>query len=238
MSVEQLHSRWQMRRVFARMAAATMTDREPRDILRLKRCPRCSYDLAGLPRNHACPECGFRYDELTFRLDVGGTKLKLQRSIEALYFAFMAGLAVLYAWFSGRRTPTQFIWAMLLLALATLSMPMVVSLVYRMRGRMERPGTLTVIFDSTGFTTVGERRRAGHIAYSTVCDVDIAKRPWHRAYHVKILVPVVAGLRMAWIRGTLDISRDEAAILRDELARRIREAKSLVPARASDRARP
>ncbi|MEM7229318.1 MAG: hypothetical protein AAF432_10950 [Planctomycetota bacterium] len=26
-------------------------------------CPRCSYDLAGLPASHTCPECGFVYDE-------------------------------------------------------------------------------------------------------------------------------------------------------------------------------
>jgi len=27
------------------------------------RCPRCDYSLRGLPANHACPECGLRYDE-------------------------------------------------------------------------------------------------------------------------------------------------------------------------------
>ncbi len=25
-------------------------------------CPRCEYPLTGLPENHACPECGLRYD--------------------------------------------------------------------------------------------------------------------------------------------------------------------------------
>lgn len=29
------------------------------------RCPCCTYDLAGLPRAHRCPECGFIYDETT-----------------------------------------------------------------------------------------------------------------------------------------------------------------------------
>ncbi len=28
-------------------------------------CPRCDYDLTGLPSQHACPECGFAYDEHT-----------------------------------------------------------------------------------------------------------------------------------------------------------------------------
>lgn len=43
---------------------------DPRDILRLKHCPRCGYDLATLPRNHRCPECGFEYDESMFALAV------------------------------------------------------------------------------------------------------------------------------------------------------------------------
>jgi len=34
------------------------------DILRLRSCPQCGYDLSGLPAKHSCPECGFEYDEL------------------------------------------------------------------------------------------------------------------------------------------------------------------------------
>ncbi len=29
----------------------------------ITKCPVCRYDLTGLPNNHACPECGFEYDE-------------------------------------------------------------------------------------------------------------------------------------------------------------------------------
>lgn len=29
----------------------------------LTHCPVCRYDLTGLPKTHACPECGFEYDE-------------------------------------------------------------------------------------------------------------------------------------------------------------------------------
>lgn len=28
-----------------------------------KQCPRCQYSLRGLPVNHACPECGLRFDD-------------------------------------------------------------------------------------------------------------------------------------------------------------------------------
>lgn len=31
----------------------------------LECCPRCGYSLYGLPANHACPECGLRYDDLS-----------------------------------------------------------------------------------------------------------------------------------------------------------------------------
>ena len=36
---------------------------------RLLMCPRCSYDIAGLPRQHRCPECGFAYDGKMFILE-------------------------------------------------------------------------------------------------------------------------------------------------------------------------
>lgn len=34
------------------------------------RCPRCDYPLRGLPANHACPECGLRYDRTCARFAV------------------------------------------------------------------------------------------------------------------------------------------------------------------------
>ena len=39
---------------------------KPEDILRLKECPQCEYDLDGLPRRHRCPECSFAYSEQMF----------------------------------------------------------------------------------------------------------------------------------------------------------------------------
>ena len=32
---------------------------------RLKTCPSCDYSLTGLPAEHYCPECGFKYDAAT-----------------------------------------------------------------------------------------------------------------------------------------------------------------------------
>jgi hypothetical protein len=47
---------------------------EAREILRLHWCPRCNYDLTGLPAAHRCPECGFEYDETMFDLPVVPTR--------------------------------------------------------------------------------------------------------------------------------------------------------------------
>lgn len=38
------------------------------DILRLKNCLQCGYDLKGLPKAHACPECGRVYSGEDFEI--------------------------------------------------------------------------------------------------------------------------------------------------------------------------
>ncbi len=44
-----MHSSWLSRRYHTRVML----------------CPRCQYDLAGLPAEYTCPECGLRYDSRT-----------------------------------------------------------------------------------------------------------------------------------------------------------------------------
>jgi hypothetical protein len=212
-----------------------MSERDPRDILRLKRCPKCGYDLAGLPRNHACPECGARYDESTFIIDVGGKKSKAQRCVEAAYFATVTGLALLYACFSGTRASWRVPWGMLAFILAVLATRAFLSLFLRMRGGIDRAGFLRLRFDATGVSKVGEQRLAD-IAYSSISDVAVAKRPWERRYRLKIITPAIAGLRVAWINGTLRLSREEAEVLREELRTRLQDAKSIAIPKARDRA--
>jgi hypothetical protein len=40
-----------------------MDSDDPLRRFRFTRCPRCDYDLTGLPRAHRCPECGTEYDQ-------------------------------------------------------------------------------------------------------------------------------------------------------------------------------
>ncbi len=68
---------------------------DPRDILRLKRCPECNYDLIGLPYAHNCPECGFEYDENMFDLPVwlaGSSNIRRSNT-----FAYLV-LGVAFGW--------------------------------------------------------------------------------------------------------------------------------------------
>ena len=41
----------------------------PSTSVRLIRCPKCGYDISGLPARHQCPECGFAYDQSMFLLE-------------------------------------------------------------------------------------------------------------------------------------------------------------------------
>lgn len=37
-------------------------------------CPRCDYDLTGLPAEHTCPECGCKYDEHSIGIPLTGRR--------------------------------------------------------------------------------------------------------------------------------------------------------------------
>lgn len=68
---------------------------DPRDILRLKRCPECNYDLRGLPYAHNCPECGIEYDEKIFDLQVWLAGSSVSRRFDSLAYLV---LAVAFGW--------------------------------------------------------------------------------------------------------------------------------------------
>lgn len=63
---------------------------DPRDILRLKCCPECNYDLRGLPHAHNCPECGFEYDENIFDLQVWLAGSSASRRFDSLAYLVLA----------------------------------------------------------------------------------------------------------------------------------------------------
>jgi len=89
----------------------------------LKTCPRCDYNLTGLPDEHICPECGFEYDP-------HAAFMRLSRRRRVWELAVMATALLLAGWFlprQGGRTKENvffcaFILAALLLDLLSLSL--------------------------------------------------------------------------------------------------------------------
>ena len=63
---------------------------DPRDILRLKRCPECDYDLSGLPHAYNCPECGIEYDGNIFDLQVWLAGSSVSRRFESIAYLVLA----------------------------------------------------------------------------------------------------------------------------------------------------
>jgi len=57
-------------------------------------CPKCDYDLQGLPASHACPECGFEYDSYTRVWRDVRWKQRLKRGVNIVFFGL--GLLLLF----------------------------------------------------------------------------------------------------------------------------------------------
>ena len=72
----------------------TMAD-DPHNILRLKRCPQCDYDLGGLPQAHNCPECGFTYSDDFF--DVSGHPWRHSLSLVRIFVLLRICLIIIFA---------------------------------------------------------------------------------------------------------------------------------------------
>ncbi len=69
----------------------------PDDNLRLTECPRCRYDLTGLPKQHACPECRYSYRGLIYcvpMLQANPLERYIMICLSAVGFAFILALVL------------------------------------------------------------------------------------------------------------------------------------------------
>ncbi len=205
-----------------------------RDILRLKRCPQCDYQLLALPAPHRCPECGFAYDESMFDLPVWW------RGAEYFAWEWPAYLGVLVVATLG------FLWQRWSVPVSVLVMITggvvieITKAIVKLRLRSAE-GNIRFLFDADGvsFPEPGARL--------TVTGAGRATRPairrsrdrhdWasFRRSSVRRARRGRWRMRLAWrwprglVRRDIDVTvrgtRREAALLRNELRRRVRAAR-------------
>ena len=190
---------------------------EAREILRLHRCPECDYDLTGLPASHRCPECGFEYDETMFDLPAWWPSI-LERhlsSLETLFaMATIVPLLVAALW-----VPTSPCAVFLVILLAG----GVVSVV---RHRKQRGHIPEIVFLMEADGLVIRRSAAKAVrcepwsAFRAVRVRRLRRSRWRlvlsRPYSVLVLDSP--------IRVVIECDRRTAAVVRNEIRRRIKAA--------------
>lgn len=212
---------------------------DPRDILRLKRCPQCDYDLRTLPEEHRCPECGFHYDPSMFALYGWGRQER--HSLEGwlligawwerlfavliLLFALAAvGFEVYMIWKTGR--PRFGLTFMLLI----MGIVQAIRMIPHLRGTQDAQGGPTQLF----FTPQGVSMRRGPgdariIAWKRFRRLRFQKFRIHKvgknSWHLRLMYPF---LSIQWrpIEAFIECTPREAALLRSEIRRRLRAARN------------
>jgi len=194
------------------------------DILRLKTCPQCGYDLAGLPRRHQCPECAFAYDESMFMVhgwppDATPTKIVTSAigwllvapvAFAALRWAYIRnlgsvgdeliyfGVGGVWTWWAFRRSRRR--------------KPVIAffsSIGAELRGR-DRPPE---VFPWASYSRL-RVRRAGRTKWR----IRLARSRWPLPVSSKTSRAVMGG---PVVNLTIECTRREAAILRREIRRRM-----------------
>jgi len=109
-------------------------------------CPRCDYDLTGLPAVHACPECGCRYDEHSIGIPLTARRYELLGvCMVGFFFTFLT-------WLKLRRGAAR--WEFLV----DLLMPVVflAGVGWRFQKRAGLPTRLTLDRDGVALMTPGQ----------------------------------------------------------------------------------
>ena len=197
---------------------------DPRDILRLKRCPECDYDLRGLPYAHNCPECGIEYDENIFDLQVWLDGSSASRRFDS--FAYLV-LVLAFGWlFVFRRA-----WILshfLVVMMAGFVGFGVAGAVNRFLSKRRKHGNAKILCTPDGLSLcLGPRRLFHHWSQLNLLRVTraaggkwrfrLAYR-WPRRFFTEDICFVISG------------TKREAALLRREFRRQIAPTHSGAPA--------
>jgi len=192
---------------------------EAREILRLHRCPKCEYDLTGLPAAHRCPECGFEYDETMFDLPAWWPSI-LQRRLDLSSFEILLTVAAI----------VMLLVVMLLMPISACAVFLVVFLagvigsVDRFGKRRHGTPEIILVMEADGFVMrkPGAKSRSSE-AWRSFRGVRVRKSRGSRWRLV-----LTRGLR-SWtvyrpIRVVIECDRRTAAVVRNEIRRRIKAA--------------
>ena len=197
---------------------------DPRDILRLKRCPECDYDLRGLPYTHSCPECGIEYDENIFDLQVWLAESTASRRFDSL--AFLA-LAVAFVWlFVFRRT-----WFFPQLPLVMFAGSIgfrVAGVLTRFSSKRRKHGNAKVLCTTDGLSLcLGSRRR--FYPWSKL-NLPRVRRAAGGKWRFRLAYRWPRRFFAVGVRFVIYATNREAALLRREFRRQIAATRSGAPA--------
>lgn len=194
---------------------------EAREILRLHRCPECDYDLRGLPAAHRCPECGFEYDETVFAVpgwrDPRARSLSGMRIGDSLLLLYVAsGIYVALRWWSTVSPWTLYSGLFLLVVIGAIT-----GYLRCLAGGPELQ--LVALRDSLVVHTIGATRDKG-FRWTSFRKAVLTKRWTWRGTRWKLT------LKRRWPAAAFKASvsfiiagdRQTAAVVRDEMHRRIR----------------
>jgi len=208
-----------------------MTSDPDRDILKLRRCPACDYDLVGLPANHRCPECGFEYNDRMMLIPAwlrhGGDWPEQTIS----WLIVPAAAIVLFGVFNVLGVMPRFslLYAMIVLAGFGIAIPAIV----RARRMARGVGDIDLFLDESGVSEHPRRGKKKHHPWQRFRSASIharrrrsaRARPGQTArWTLRLRLRLPARLIRGSPEFVLLCTKRQAALLRNEINRRIVEA--------------
>ncbi len=216
-----------------------MEPRDPRDILKLSRCPQCDYDLRTLPEEHRCPECGFSYDQSMFvvygwrdkdrysvagRMFLGSWVERLLALVILLFLVSVVAFEVYQRIKTGARMSGVMILALVVVMAGAMRLRS-----YIKRSRQEHWGTIQLLFTKSG---ASRRRGPGEpqlIPWTRFRRLRFRKlrtiRAGRRLWLLRLTVPFFRYFGWERFEALIECTPHEAALVRNEIRRRLRAAK-------------
>lgn len=211
---------------------------DPRQILRLRRCPQCDYDLRALPQRHRCPECGFEYDPTMFavygwpmreRLSAVGRLLMgtwWERALATVLLLFMfsiAGFQIYMFWRRGRYAGAVFV-----AFFAAAIVELVRLWPHARRTQEEQQGTVQLFFASNEVSFHRHGQNATMVPLERFARLHFRRNRSQKTgrdlWHVRLAYPWWH-LTFRPIDALIECTQREAALVRGEIRRRMEAAR-------------